>query len=121
MPRDIKADLPNKVLAVLLPCTWNVPANLDECVSISVAGVAAAAVCTGVDVAFDNSCSRFRILLCIKSMLRVETWVMSVAGEAGSAATLADEPAHVVVVDAVSGAGRFPFGIWTECVGGALS
>lgn len=81
------------------------------------AGVAAVAACKGFDVALDNCCSKCRILVCIKSMLRAETWVVSAEGEAGSAVTLADDSTQVGVADTGSPAGAFPFGIWTDCAG----
>lgn len=93
------------------------PANLEEVVSISVAGVATVAVFTDFGVALNSCCSRCRILLCIKSMSRVETWVVSVAGDVGSPATLADESRQVEVADVVSSAGTFPFDIWRDCAG----
>lgn len=97
--RDINSERPNKLL---VRCTWNVPANLDDVVSISEAGVLICAVGVGLDVALYSCCSSCSILLCIKSRLRAGIWAASVAGEAGSAAVVADESGHGGVADAAT-------------------
>jgi hypothetical protein len=74
-------------------------------------------VCTDFGVALYSCCSRSLILLRIESMLPEGTWVVSVAGDAGSPATLAEESGHGGVVEAANGAGTLPFDVWRGCAG----